>query len=988
MSGSAVEAYCPRCAGRLLLDTTGTPEAGQGPAPGAAGLRLGEYEVREEMGRGAMGVVYRAWHPRLRREVAVKMILAAKFAGESARQRFLTEAELTARLDHPNIVPIYEVGETAEGPFYAMRLVEGAPLSARLTRSDPGLKEAEAAALVAKIARAVHHAHQRGVLHRDLKPANILIDKSGEPHITDFGLARNLQAEAGMTLTGDTLGTPAYMSPEQAAGGRGVTTASDVWSLGAMLYHLLCGRPPFAAATVTEILVQLQLKEVASPRQLRPAISADLDTICLKCLQKDPAQRYFSALALAEDIESAMRQEPIRARRSSMPERVVKWARRRPAVAGLAAAVIVAAVAGVTGIAWQWRRAEGALASTRAALWQAYFDRAHALRTSGKMGQRNEALKAIAAAAALRPTPELREEAIAALALTDLAAAPGSGGPPDNLPRTESEETGETSEFVAAVAGDVWRIRERSTGKTLVELPGGTKPALSADQNAIAWFAASNVIVCRGLRQSNELGRLEIEGGSGQTYRTIALSGDLYGDRLLEVELEKECRIWRLSDHRQIAAQPLPDRSICAGWAPHDAVVALGCEDGNLYVWDALSNRLVKHSGSRREGVLPWFHPSGRLVASVAWDDVLRLWDPGVEGELMETDVGRPLSFSGDGETLDVRNSGGRLRLNVCLPTECRLLHAPLGLSQLFWTVAFTPDDEFVAAGNMDGAWIWNVASGRPVADLPLRLTRSLRFLDPGTLLSSSAEGVLLWTNASPAQGWKPALKSTLVSGDTGRISDAELAGNHLALAVRHEEMVGAIVHDFASGRELFRLTGQPFFEQLSWSADAKWIASGYFDNSGNSRSQLWIWSGADGQPALRLPMGNCHPLFSPDGRWFLACNPTEYQQFAVDGPPQNWRVTRRFARHVSGRVAGTAAFSEDGKWLALEADVRIIRLLDASTGQELTRFTPLPQAWRSGYPVFSHHGRCLSISTDIGLNVWDLPALRARLQQMRLDWD
>ena len=265
--GASPDAYCPRCAGRLLLDTKVIVDDGEDAPAHPAGLRLGEYELGLELGRGAMGVVYRARQPHLKREVAVKVILASRFAGETACKRFLVEAELAAQLDHPNIVPIYEVGETPDGPFYAMKLIEGGTLAERILRSSrreeaqtsgsTGERRSEppqvgcydvkeVAALVAKVARAVHHAHQRGVLHRDLKPGNILIDAQGESHITDFGLARQLGAESSLTASGSALGTPAYISPEQARGDKGITTASDTWSLGAILYHLLSGRPPSA----------------------------------------------------------------------------------------------------------------------------------------------------------------------------------------------------------------------------------------------------------------------------------------------------------------------------------------------------------------------------------------------------------------------------------------------------------------------------------------------------------------------------------------------------------------------------------------------------------------------------------------------------------------------------------------------------------------------------------------------------------------------
>ncbi len=334
---SALGEHCPRCTGRLLLNTSPAPHDSAEARWDTVTMRLGEYELGSELGRGAMGVVYRARQPRLRREVAVKVILASRFAGETARKRFLAEAELAAQLDHPNIVPIYEVGETPDGPFYAMKLIEGGTLLEGMQNEECRMKKQSAPSRAAlflhssfsllhfcKLARAVHHAHERGVLHRDLKPGNILLDAKGEPHITDFGLARQLGVDSSLTLTGSSLGTPAYMSPEQSAGERGITTAADVWSLGAMLFHLLTGRPPFKGATVADVLLQVRTQEAPRLRSLNARVPADLETICLKCLEKDPARRYSSARRLAEDLERWQRHEPIEARPVSLVERVVK----------------------------------------------------------------------------------------------------------------------------------------------------------------------------------------------------------------------------------------------------------------------------------------------------------------------------------------------------------------------------------------------------------------------------------------------------------------------------------------------------------------------------------------------------------------------------------------------------------------------------------------------------------------------------------------
>jgi serine/threonine-protein kinase len=344
------EAALPDSVLQSWCNPTLAPEAlGRDWSPDIAG-----FEILRELGRGGMGVVFLARQTRLNRLVALKVILPGAQAGEEVRARFEAEAEAAAQLHHPNIVQVFEFGEDSGTLYLALEFVDGQPLGRAMEgRPQP---PREAAELALKLARAVAFAHLRGIVHRDLKPANVLLSSTGEPKIADFGLARNLGRESDKTLTGTVLGTPNYMSPEQAAGKvKTAGPAADIYGLGAILYWLLAGRPPFHADSVMEVLRQVIEHEPPSVRLLNPTVARDLETICHKCLQKDQQRRYRTASDLADDLERFLRGEPIAARPVGAVERFARWCRRNPRVAALSAAVVTIFLAGFAAVAWQWR---------------------------------------------------------------------------------------------------------------------------------------------------------------------------------------------------------------------------------------------------------------------------------------------------------------------------------------------------------------------------------------------------------------------------------------------------------------------------------------------------------------------------------------------------------------------------------------------------------------------------------------------------------
>jgi len=518
------------------LRAAADPDATAGhvsPAGALPTLRyVGDYELLEEIARGGMGVVYRTRQVSVNRVVAVKMILAGNFADEADVRRFRTEAEAAANLDHPHILPIYEVSEHDGRPYFSMKLAEGGSLAGKK------LPPRESAALVAKLARAVHFAHQRGILHRDLKPANVLLDAQGEPLVADFGLAKRVEGDAGMTVTGAVVGTPSYMPPEQARGER-VTTAADVYSLGAILYECLTGRPPFREASVMETLFAVINRE---PEAIT-GTDRDLAVVVMKCLPKEPRERYASAADLADDLERWSRGEPIQARPAGVLERSAKWVRRNPALAALlaATALLVVVVPLTLVVTFLWQEAESSRGRAELALGQAESSRNQAELALGQAEQARQetgaALQREQAALAREAAARERVEHLSYLNRVDLAARnyqasqlalargilaecpPHRRGwewnlvdrlchPPlvpllaERRPAGESQLSPNGRWLVRLVQEGTPRkysilVDDALTGKRIVEEPAGTNVGAVFDHagDRLAWWAPGQVVV-------------------------------------------------------------------------------------------------------------------------------------------------------------------------------------------------------------------------------------------------------------------------------------------------------------------------------------------------------------------------------------------------------------------------------------------------------------------------------------------------------------
>ncbi|MFO0808107.1 MAG: serine/threonine-protein kinase [Gemmataceae bacterium] len=1004
---------------RALSDATLSPRPGdpnvtigQGkPVPETSDSLLRmvrDYEHLAEIARGGMGVVYRAKQISLNRVVALKMILSGQLASEQDVARFRAEAEAAAGLDHPNILPVYEVGMHNGRPFFSMKYVEGGSFA-----GDRRPLRERVATLV-KVARAVHFAHQNGILHRDLKPGNVLLDADGTPYVTDFGLAKRVEGESGLTQTGAVVGTPAYMPPEQAAATKKMTTAADVYALGAILYEMLTGRPPFIGASPLDTLRQVLEKEPDPPDGDR-----DLATVALKCLEKEPAKRYGSAEALADELEHWLRGEPVQARPAGRIERVRKWARRRPALAaliGLAACALVA----TSVLLWQ------TLTSLRDARWHLYVSRITLAQR--ELGD-NNFVRAAQLLEACPPDSRAWEWHLLAgqVHQESLSVKP-------RLQDVYGVAWPVNGRFVAVLGFfrvPLVALLDPTSGATVRTLDApqvkvSTRPvfAVGPDGGSVGAAFGPEIWVW----DSSGPLRHTLSGNGGDVY---GLTFDATGRRLAAAYADGAVRLYDVTDGgllRTIAGHAGAVDAVA--FRPDGRQLASVGADGTIQLQNLDGNgppqvleKRVPAPGHEPGARLVAYSPDGRRLAAVdAW--AVNLFDGGT-GRFEQTlrfgdrqpavHLLSDLCFSPDGRWLAAAsNSGHTIAIwDVAAGTfagYCR------GHDSAVKSVAFSPDGTRLASTSFDKTVrFWQVPP-RPNPErrpCPAGVVTAVAYSPDGNHLAAGSEtgGVTLWdANGREVRTWaahKSRIGVLAFSPDGGRLASG--TGNPLEWGLLDSKWRGEVkVWDVESGREQLTLTDHvhgvcglsfgPNGRQIAtasggpevrlWDADTGTpLRTLALPPDPSGTSQAWsvsfgrngllvapdywsgriaVWDSRDGR-LVRTFAGEWSPqysldqtgraVFAPDGRTVAVCGTGVALWDAVGG---------RLIRQVSHESARAVAFSPDGRRLVLAGnDVRII---DVATGDEVLKLLGRDIS----VVAFSSDGNSLACSDGASVAIWD----------------
>jgi WD40 repeat protein/serine/threonine protein kinase len=871
---------------------------------------LGDYELLAVMGQGGMGIVYKARHRSLNRIVALKVTHARHLLLPDAAQRFQIEAAAIARLDHPNIVPIYEIGEAFGQSFYSMALIEGVSLAQAVAVSP--LPPRRAAELLQAVARAVGYAHSQGIVHRDLKPENILLDATDRPRITDFGIAKFSDTDSRLTLDGEVIGTPSYMSPEQALGqAEQIGPLSDVYSLGATLYCLLTGRPPFQAASSPDTLRHVVEREPVSPRQLNPAVDRDLETICLKCLEKSPERRYPTAEALADDLQRFLEHRTIVARPVTPIGKAARWFRRNPFVAASLSGIVVVFLAAFALVSWSlWRANQARDDATRhekAERWERYRANMSAAATAFQSHNVSVARQAIDTAPLEHHNWEWRH--FRHLLDQSQQALPTHRGGLQNV-----RFVGTTRLLIMDGRLCLWDL---SSGKLVRDFSDYIKQQwhvfqLDPTRQVLAFPTHERVIALWDLAADRKL--VELHDWDGDL-AIMAFSID--GKTLTACTHKKQAYVWDTATGKLLRHWAVDEGD--QKWLGFDIgdrqVLVSNFTNGDAHLWDiqtGTKNTLLRGHQARVMNAA-FNRQNTRVVTSESYpSNVLRLWDAQTGAQVAvlrgHTNEAHSVVFSPDGKRLASCSFDQTARLwDGKTGEHIATLH---GHSGRVLAIAFSPDGTRLVSGSQDHTLrLWDAANGQLIAVLCGHASDVLN-------VAYSPDGSLIASGSSDR---------------TARIWDARLAERNGILRGHKDFVYGVAFHpdgerlasgswdgtirlwDASSGQEqaVLRPEKKALIYSVAFDPSGKWLASLGRDNTVRlwdveRREQVHQWS----VPTDHYQDGRL--AFSPTGNLLAACS--------KDGPVHVWEVRSRAEWAVlkgHEQPVHDVVFSPDGSWLA-----------------------------------------------------------------------